>query len=441
MNLPSKDDDSDAVRRQPTAIEAELAQELDHLPKMEQLRTTQDIEGKNILAAAEPNKLVRLGLDALERRIQEKLRITNEASLVALLQNPFAKDRQLRLKMLRAENFDSERALKRLINFLAMLKELLADSNNHGDELRPLELNKDFVSAERDRQNLGALQLLLFRDQAGRRVAGCFDVETPSLFRVGNSESSLLKEAFYLLQKASEDETTQKEGLVFVFNILSASSSIVTGSLTSILGRLFQNGPLRIAAVHVCSPNTPEMNNASAAVIRQLDRRDRIKARFHHGTSWEYTKSLKQFGVPTDWLPTTQADGTVRNNYHKQWLAIQEAKEGPNFDSIECPYSLDILLGRGQILQFHKGNISLREEYIRDRYPQYVAARNKQQKDAVLNQILDDLAAKKRRFLKQKEDNVGLWYEISRSEARSKLVTSFREHKRAMERKPTPFPT
>lgn len=63
------------------------------------------------------------------------------------------------------------------------------------------------------------------------------------------------------------------------------------------------------------------------------------------GTSWEYTKSMKRFGVPTDWLPTTQANGTARNNYHKQWIAIREAKERPNFEGIECPDSHDILLG------------------------------------------------------------------------------------------------
>ena len=94
------------------------------------------------------------------------------------------------------------------------------------------------------------------------------------------------------------------------------------------------------------------------------------------------------------------------------------------------------------MLQFHLGNTSLREDFVRERYPQYAEAKNKQEKDAILDAILDDLAKKKRRFLKQKQDNnLGLWYEISRSEARSKLVTSFREQKRALERKPAASPT
>lgn len=92
--------------------------------------------------------------------------------------------------------------------------------------------------------------------------------------------------------------------------------------------------------------------------------------------------------------------------------------------------------GRGQVLQFHKGNMSLREDFIRKRFPQFAAAvSNKDAKDAVFNAILDDLAHEKRRFLKQKKnDGSGIWYEISRAEARSKLITSFREHRRVLDR-------
>ena len=147
-----------------------------------------------------------------------------------------------------------------------------------------------------------------------------------------------------------------------------------------------------------------------------------------------YTRSLQEYGIPTDWIPTTQSNGTVRNNYHKQWLSIRDAMERPNFQGIECPTNLDILLGRGQVLQFHKGNIALRENFVRKHFPQFNAAPNKAKKDAVFNSILDDLEHEKRRFLKQRQDGSGIWYEISRAEARSKLVTSFREHRRSLDR-------
>jgi hypothetical protein len=170
--------DDDANRRSPTAIEKEIAQELAHLPTMEQLRTTQDVEGRNLLAAAEPSKLVQLGLDALDKRIREQIETPNKSSEAELLQSSFACDQKLCLKMLRAENFDSELAAKRMVDFLSLLQEVLGFSNEPG-VLRTVKLASDFTQEERRRQDLGALQLLLFRDRAGRRVAGCFDVETP----------------------------------------------------------------------------------------------------------------------------------------------------------------------------------------------------------------------------------------------------------------------
>lgn len=95
-----------------------------------------------------------------------------------------------------------------------------------------------------------------------------------------------MKEALFLFQAASEDETTQKEGLVFIFMVLNASSTIVGSDLVPILGRLFQCGPLRVAAVHTCSPDSPELHNMTAALVRRLDSRDRVKARFHYGKIW-----------------------------------------------------------------------------------------------------------------------------------------------------------
>lgn len=185
MNVARKDDGKDPKLslRGRTAIESEIAHELARLSRTEQIRTTQDVEGKNMLAAAEPRKLVELGLNALDKRLQDQLRSTEDTTLAASLQSPMAKERPLRLKMLRAENFDSELAAKRMINYLALLREVLAESATTDDDgsLRPIKLARDFASADRERQSLGALQLLLFRDQAGRRVAGCFDVdESPS---------------------------------------------------------------------------------------------------------------------------------------------------------------------------------------------------------------------------------------------------------------------
>jgi hypothetical protein len=71
---------------------------------------------------------------------------------------------------------------------------------------------------------------------------------------------------------------------VFIFMVLSESSAIANRNVPHILGRLFQSGPLRIAAVHVCSPDIPELHNITAKLVRQLQAKDRVRTRFHCGT-------------------------------------------------------------------------------------------------------------------------------------------------------------
>ena len=170
MNLPSR-----APRRVPTAMENEISDEVVQLDWLEQIKVDQDVGGRNLLAAAEPSHLTAIGLRALDKKIEKELKSMENDAMAARLRGAWASDRSLRLKMLRAENFDSDLAYHRLVNYLKLIQEVLGD----GHEPRQLELARDFDDSERSLLEGGALQLLLFRDHTGRRVAGCFDVDTP----------------------------------------------------------------------------------------------------------------------------------------------------------------------------------------------------------------------------------------------------------------------
>ncbi|KAL3904839.1 MAG: hypothetical protein SGILL_009913, partial [Bacillariaceae sp.] len=190
-------------------METEIAEEVAKLPRLERFRVLQDVEGRNLLAAAEPSKLVAIGLHALDQKVANELESKNGASSVrSLLKSKLASDVSLRIKMLRAESFDSDLAFERLVKYLKLLQEVLATCG----EPRHLELARDFDAAERQWLEFGSFQLLLFRDHAGRRVAGSFDIEIPK-GKQRPSRTCLLKMALYLFQAASEDDTTQKEGL------------------------------------------------------------------------------------------------------------------------------------------------------------------------------------------------------------------------------------
>jgi hypothetical protein len=116
-----------------------------------------------------------------------------------------------------------------------------------------------------------------------------------------------------------------------------------------VLSKLFRCGLVRVSAVHVCSPSRPELQQLKFDFLKVLDRHERVRTRFHNGTSMECSLSLNKVGIPTDRLPL-KYDGTIKTEDHLQWIAIQEAKElaaklKRPFNIVECPMNMDILSG------------------------------------------------------------------------------------------------
>lgn len=116
-----------------------------------------------------------------------------------------------------------------------------------------------------------------------------------------------------------------------------------------VLSKVFRSGPLRVSAIHVCSPNRSELHHIKFDFLKALSRHERVRTRFHDGTSMECSLSLNKVGIPTDRLPL-KYDGTIKTEDHLQWIAIQEAKESAakqkrTFDIVECPMNMDILSG------------------------------------------------------------------------------------------------
>ena len=116
-----------------------------------------------------------------------------------------------------------------------------------------------------------------------------------------------------------------------------------------VLSKIFRSGPLRVSAIHVCSTNRQELEQIKMDFLKALSRHERVRTRFHNGTSMECSLSLNKVGIPTDRLPL-KYDGTIKTEDHLQWIAIQEAKESAAkqkraFDIVECPMNMDILSG------------------------------------------------------------------------------------------------
>jgi hypothetical protein len=174
------------------------------------------------------------------------------------------------------------------------------------------------------------------------------------------------------------------------------------------------------------------MEAAKSDLVSEFGLHERLRCRFHTGTSMELSMSLNKYGIPTDRLPL-KYDGSTKTEDHLQWIAVREAREeafrqGRDFDVIECPMNMDILAGRGQLVRNHPGNVSFRKDFIQARSYQYNAAHTRDEKNDIAADILDDIASMSRRFLKQHPS--GYWTELERKVAKEKVMMAFREYRK-----------
>ncbi|KAG7369551.1 hypothetical protein IV203_027297 [Nitzschia inconspicua] len=428
-------------------IEALITKEIEALSDRERQQVENDIKGQSLSPSS---KLTAPGLPSVPSVSQHQAIMDAELhklfhmhpayqELIPSLEYDYVKDSQLRLKMLVAENYNSVQAALRLAKFLKLLKEtfgpfLLA---------RPIQL-VDLTAEERQLQRRGLQQLFRFRDHVGRRIVACFDSHYPPT----TSIHSQLRVALYLIQAAADDEVTQKHGIVLLFMLLKelpvhlssgtanareTSSTSRWGTMAAILNRIFDCAPIRIGAMHICSLSDHDTEEAKRDLVNGFGPKERVRCKFHIGSSMEISMALNSYGIPTDRLPL-KYDGTVKVDDHLQWIAVREAKEeafrqGRVFEAVECPMNMDILAGRGQLVRSHPGNVSFRQEFIQARSAKYNAAHSRDEKNEIASDILNDIAAESRRFLKQHPS--GYWTELDQKVAKEKVMMAFREYRKS----------
>jgi hypothetical protein len=50
-----------------------------------------------------------------------------------------------------------------------------------------------------------------------------------------------------------------------------------------ILSKVFRYGPVRVGAIHVCSPNRPELQHIKFDLLQVLEKNERVRTKFHNG--------------------------------------------------------------------------------------------------------------------------------------------------------------
>lgn len=140
----------------------------------ERSEARQDITGKNLLAAAAPQTLTKIGLAAVDKELDRRM-LQEECSpgmlKLAATTSPMYRDRNFRTKFTRAERMNASKAALRLTAYLTYAAELFGQ-----EALFRSIPTTVFTAMDEQVLRAGWMQLLLTRDQIGRRVVAFDDL-------------------------------------------------------------------------------------------------------------------------------------------------------------------------------------------------------------------------------------------------------------------------
>ncbi len=198
-----------------------LADELKKMSYDDRVEIEEELHGVGCRATAETPQLIDLSLAVFDGKLNLRKLTDPECShvlrnVVRCWPSPeancsnrskcYLNDADVRLRFLRCERFDIDKAVQRFIDFLDFMSELFGDFVAK----RPVSLS-DFTREEETYLAQSRFQFLPFRDRSGRRV----------LAGVGNCNFHLdrilrYKIFMYLFWVASEDVETQIKGSVIL---------------------------------------------------------------------------------------------------------------------------------------------------------------------------------------------------------------------------------
>eukprot|EP00536_Pseudo-nitzschia_multiseries_P013534 jgi/Psemu1/320473/estExt_fgenesh1_pm.C_5830001 len=320
-----------------------------------------------------------------------------------------------RLKFLRAELFHTRNAAIRYVRNL----NYLLDKFGEIALMRQLYMS-DLRSEELRFLKKGYMQVLPFRDRAGRRIVanlgsyGGFDFSMETKERVG---------AYINFSVLSEDVTSQRKGAV-VLGLLSEEAIESTRMAQfSHVQKFMQAMPIRFSAHHSCLPDEFRFRvfKVMMLILHQGDARH--LTRIHIGTQMECDYKLRTFGIPTEHIPRSYT-GKIKDSYHKTFLKSRTAMddhrkaEAKNdyhyyyattsktkpFPAIECPENNCFLVRKHGVAWNHPGNMELRN-FLAEKEQEHG---RKRLKGEFISSVVDELNARHIHILLFDEKNS--WY-------------------------------
>ncbi len=202
------------------SVDSDLAGELLKLSFKERAKLEEEIHGVRCGEEIETPELVEESLSKFDsilnaKKENDQIRVLRNIVRISLLgeneaqvakSKCYLNDPDVRLRFLRCEQFDVDKAIERFVNFLEFTAELYGDFVAD----RPISIS-DFDPREETALLNSRVQYLPFRDRSGRRV--CCSVGTCNFDLDNDLRFKIL---IYLHWVVSEDIETQRKGVVFV---------------------------------------------------------------------------------------------------------------------------------------------------------------------------------------------------------------------------------
>lgn len=488
----------------PTEVDKMLLDELQGLSVVDRGMVQEEIHGVSTCAVSEDEEKISMGLERLEEEIRAirrevlmspdcESRIGNtynetiwtyldvedagpSTSAVDLnsrtrLWYSYIFHRDFRLKFLRADLYDVEKAAHR---YLRCIEGLLKYYGSYALQ-RPLTY-EDLGKECQDALKFGYVQILPSRDRAGRLVV----VSQACMSKAeGNSMAMVVKLFIYVFLIVSEDVETQKRGVIFVFNTGEDASELVSDPADKLEYSVYREGsPVRRSCTHFCLPeNNHKMRVVRAVMMLAMPREERVRTRIHmDGLTMETQYKLMTFGIPVSELPITST-GAIKVKYHLQWIKTRKALDSSRTKSFEecCkklqernrkkdsllsnelrnyptydeflaihgkepifhPMINDVLFSKGGKNVSHYGNIEF-TDLMKRSLMQYVSntpVQNRKMRKAIRQSIVNEIRDRGGRFLTLDKKLVGgyCWTEIQEGpDLHDRIATSLYDHKRRL---------
>lgn len=252
-----------------------------------------------------------------------------------------------------------------------------------------------------------------------------------------------LKAFLFMCQELSNDVECQIRGVIVIaFPLIGVPLEVVgiqpvmntsVREIMNIVGKKVV--PVRIAAMHICITDNPWVRLASALLLKALPTAFRLRSRVHIGTIDECCYNLLRYGIPGDQIPI-KSSGIIKIADHKRFIAYCQEREDAIFRNrveykgIFCPYSKDVLVGRGPRVKHHIGNEMYRT-LLQSKYEQYNSS-TMTKKRKIAFEIIREVHTYGGRFLIPAKK---CWMEADSETARAKVSIAFRDVRKTLNAK------